>query len=90
MKGLRFERREEGNYYKLILHVGQCYVPISDDIVEKLKQHTAVTPDRFLSGFLDQVGYSPYLKEQMQSELTNNGDTASQVAALQQYIRNMS
>ena len=89
MKGLHFESRGEGNYYRLILHVGQCYVPVSDDIAEALKQHTGLSPDRFLSIFLDKVGYSKYLKEQIQTEITNGGDTASQVGRIQKFLKDL-
>lgn len=87
MKGLHFESRGEGNYYKLILHIGPSYVPISDDIIEILKQHLDDAPDQFLSIFLDKVGYSPYLKENIQAELENAGDVASQVTTLQQFLK---
>ena len=73
MKGLHFESRGEGNYYKLILHIGQSFIPVSDDICEILKEHTADTPDRFLSIFLDQVGYSTYLRQMIQAELNETG-----------------
>ena len=87
MKGLRFESRGEGNYYKLLLHIGQTLVPVSDDIVETLKQHAADTPDRFLSTFLDQVGYSSYLKEMIQAELNDSGDSAEQIRTLQNFLK---
>lgn len=90
MKGLHFESRGEGNYYKLILHIGYSYVPVSDDIVESLKEHTGDTPDRFLSIFLDQVGYSTYLREMIQSELSKSGDSAAQVTSLQQFLKELS
>ena len=87
MSGLRFEKKGEGDYYKLILHIGDCYVPVSDDIVEELKQHTSATADRFLSVLLDKVGYSSYLKEQIQTELANGGNTSTQITALQQSLQ---
>jgi hypothetical protein len=90
MKGLRFESRGEGDYYKLILHIGQSFVPVSDDILETLKQHSADTPDRFLPIFLDQVGYSTYLREMIQAELNEGGDSASQLSALQQFLKELS
>jgi len=85
--GLRFEQKGEGDYYKLILHIGDCYVPVSDDIVEVLKHHTSATADRFLSVLLDKVGYSSYLKEQIQSELVKGGNTSAQISALQQSLQ---
>ncbi|GJL52393.1 hypothetical protein [Candidatus Nitrospira salsa] len=86
MTGLRFERKGDGDYYKLILHIGDCYVPVSDDIVEVLTQHTSATADRFLSVLLEKVGYSSYLKEQIQSELARGGNTSAQISALQQSL----
>ena len=90
MKGLHFEQRGEGNYYKVILHIGNCYVPVSDDILEELKQQASLSTDRFLAAFMDKVGYSSYLKEQIQTELANGGDTTAQASALQQFLRNLS
>ncbi len=89
MRGLHFESRGEGNYYKLILHIGQAFVPVSDDIIETLKQHTTDTPEGFLSIFLDQVGYSTYLKEMIQAELNKESDTASQISNLQQFLKGL-
>ncbi len=89
MKGLRFESRREGDYYKLILHVGQAFVPVSDDIVEILKEHLADTPDRFLSTLLDKVGYSSYLREMIQAELNDGGDSVSQISTLQQFLKGL-
>ena len=87
MKGLHFESRGEGNYYKLILHVGQLYVPISDDVIEVLKQHQSDSSERFLSIFLEKVGYSTYLKEIIQKELTQSGDIPAQVNTLQEFLK---
>lgn len=89
MKGLRFESRGEGNYYKLILHIGDTLVPVSDDIIEVLKQHAGDTPERFLPIFLDQVSYSSYLREMIQTELKEGGDADTQVAALQTFVKNL-
>ena len=87
MTGLRFEQKEEGNYYRLIFHIGDCYVPVSDDIVEELKQHTSATADKFLSVLLDKVGYSPYLKEKIQTQLEKGGNTSSQIGELQKSLQ---
>jgi hypothetical protein len=73
----------------LILHIGQSFVPVSDDIVEILKQHTADNPDRFLPIFLDQVGYSNYLREMIQAELNESGDSASQISTLQNFLKEL-
>ena len=89
MKGLRFESRREGDYYKLILHIGQSFIPVSDDIIEILKQHAADSPDRFLPIFLDQVGYSTYLKEMIQAGLNEGGDSVSQISTLQNFLKGL-
>ena len=90
MAGLHFEQRGQGNYYKVILHIGSCYVPVSDDVLDELKQHASVSTDRFLPVFVDKVGYSSYLKEQIHAELTNGGDSSAQTNALQQFLRDLS
>ena len=38
MDGLRFERRGDEDYYKVLLHIGSTYVPISDEDVAELKK----------------------------------------------------
>lgn len=86
MSGLKFERRGEGDYYKVILHIGSSYVPVSDDIVEELKKQSALMGDRFLDFFLEKMGYSSYLKDQIQAELTKIGDTPKQVTTIRQAI----
>lgn len=86
MDGIRFEHREDGNYYKVILHIGSCYVPVSDDIVQELKNQSALLGDRFLDFFLDRVGYSSYLKDQIKAELAKLGDLPKQVSSLRQSI----
>ena len=42
MDGLRFERRGEDDYYKVLLHIGSTFVPISDEDVEELKKQSAI------------------------------------------------
>jgi hypothetical protein len=86
-KGLRLEQRGERNYYKVILHIGSTLIPISDDIVEELKTHTALTPDQFFSIFVSKVGYSSYLQEQIRQEIREAGDLSAQMSALQQFFR---
>ncbi|MCA9473621.1 MAG: hypothetical protein MRJ96_07930 [Nitrospirales bacterium] len=86
MTGLHFEKRREGDYYKLILHIGDCYVPVSDNDVETLQGHATATADRFLSILLEKVGYSTYLKEQIQSQLEQGGNVSAQISALQQTL----
>lgn len=86
-KGLRLEKRGEGNFYKLILHIGSTLVPISDDIIEELRDHAALPPDKFFPIFLDKVGYSSYLQEQIRQEVREAGDLTPQMSAIQQFLR---
>ncbi len=89
MHGLRFERRDEGNYYKVILHIGSTYVPVNDEDIEALKKTSETMGDGFLEFFLDRVGYSSYLKEQLKSALLKSGERPAQLATLRQAIREL-
>ena len=89
MDGLRFERRGEGDYYKVILHVGSTYVPVSDEDVEALKKNGPLLGGKFLNFFLDRVGYSSYLKDQIKAELEKIGNSSEQISLLQQSIRKL-
>jgi hypothetical protein len=85
--GLRLELRGEGNYYKGILHIGSTLIPISDDILEELRAKTALSPDGFFRLFVEKVGYSSYLTEQIHQEVKSAGDLNSQMTAIQQTLR---
>ena len=89
MNGLRFERRGEGDYYKVILHIGSTYVPISDEDVEALKKNSMLLGGPFLEFFLDRIGYSSYLKDQIAVELQKIGNSSDQIAMLRQSIQEL-
>lgn len=89
MDGLRFERRGEGDYYKVILHVGSTYVPVSDEDVEALKKNCTLLGGPFLDFFLDRIGYSPYLKDQIKAELQKIGNSSEQLSMLRQSIQEL-
>lgn len=86
-KGLRLERRGNGYFYKVILHIGSTLIPISDDIIEELQKHTTLPPDQFFPLFIDKVGYSTYLQEQIRQEVREAGDFHAQMSAIQQFFR---
>ncbi len=88
MSGVRFERRGEGDYYKVILHIGSTYVPISDEDVEALKKESMLS-GAFLEFFLDRIGYSSYLKDQLKTELGKIGHSSEQLAMLRQSIQEL-
>lgn len=89
MKGLRFERIGKGRHYNVVFHVGSTYVPVSDETVEELKQHSLLPPERFLDLLIDRIGYSSYLKDQIRTELTTAGDPVTQITVLQGAIRDL-
>lgn len=86
-KGLRLEARGEGNYYKVILHVGSTLIPVSDDILDELRSQTAQSPDQFFKIFLEKVGYSSYLVEQIREAVLQAGDLHGQMAAIKQFLK---
>ncbi len=84
--GLRLELRGAGNYYKGILHIGSTLIPISDDILVELQANTALSADGFFRLFVEKVGYSSYLQEQIQQEVKAAGDLQTQMATIQQTL----
>ncbi len=86
-KGLRLEKRGEGNFYKVILHIGSTLIPVSDDIIEELQAHIHLPSDKFFPIFLDKVGYSTYLQEQIRREVQEAGDLTTQMSNVQQFFR---
>ena len=86
MESLRFERRGEDNYYRVLLHVGSTYFPVSDEDVEELKKQSAMPGNKFLEFFLDRMGHSSYLKDQIKIELEKLGNPEKQISTLRQYI----
>ena len=85
--GLGLERRGDGNYYKVILHFGSTLIPISDDIIEELQANATMSPNQYFSFFLEKVGYSSYLREQIQQVVEQAGDVNTQMANIQQFLR---
>ena len=86
MDGILFEKRGEGSYYKVILHVGTTYIPISDADVLELKKQSPIMGEKFVDFFLDRVGYSSYLKDQIRAELKKLGEAPKQISTLRQLI----
>ncbi len=86
---LRFERRGDGEYYKVVLHVGDAYVPVGDEDVAALKTHGASAGDDLPDVFLNRLGYSSYLKERLERALLTFGDRAQQAAEIRRAIRDL-
>ena len=89
MKGLRFERLGNGHHYNVVLHIGQVYVPVSDETLTELKSQSLLPAERFLELLVEKLGYSSYLKQQIRSELKLAGDPITQVTVLQGVIRDL-
>jgi hypothetical protein len=85
--GLRLEIRGPENYYKGILHIGSTLIPISDEILAELRTKTALSAEGFFRFFVEKVGYSSYLQEQIHQEVINAGDLNSQMSAIQRSLQ---
>ena len=88
-KGLRFERIGTDRHYNVVFHIGNSYVPVSDETIEELKAQSLLPSERFLEFLIDKIGYSPYLREQIRNEVKNTGETVTQVTVLQGAIRDL-
>ena len=89
VKGLRFERIGKNRYYNVVFHMGNSYVPVSEETLEELKAQSLLPVERFLDFLIDRVGYSSYLKEQIRAELKASGDPVTQITVLQGAIREL-
>jgi hypothetical protein len=89
VKGLRFERLGNGHHYKVVLHIGSTYIPVTDEILAELKKQSLLPAERFLELLVEKVGYSHYLKDQIRTELKSAGDPITQVTVLQGVIRDL-
>ncbi len=88
-KGLRFEQLGTDRHYTVILHIGDTYVPVTDEVIEELKAQSLVAPERFLDLVIEKIGYSSYLKEQIRAEVKRAGETVTQLTVLQGEIRDL-
>ncbi len=90
MVGVRFERLPgEGQHYPVLFHVGHCYVPVTENIVNELKASALLPGERFLEVLIDKLGYSEYLKERIREEIKKTGDPVTQATVLQGVVRNL-
>ena len=88
--GVRFERvAGKGHHYPVLFHVGNCYVPVTENIVSELKACALLPGERFLEVLIDKLGYSEYLKERIREELKKTGDPVTQGTILQGVVRNL-
>ncbi len=84
MDGFTIEPAAQG-IYPAVCHLGDVYVPLTEEALDRLRSATTATPEEFYRLFVDAVGASAYLKEQV-AQLWAKGDPAEQTRRLQQAI----
>jgi len=62
--GLRFERIGKNRHYKynVVFHMGNSYVPVTDEIVQEPKAQCLLPAERFLELLIDRGGAPPTSK----------------------------
>ena len=89
VKNLWFERLGTNRHYNVVFHMGNTYLPVSDETLEKLKAQSLLPVERFLDLLIDRVGHSSYLKDQIREALKSSGDSVTQITMLQGAIREL-
>ncbi|MBI3595669.1 MAG: hypothetical protein HY203_00780 [Nitrospirae bacterium] len=84
MKGLWFEWI--GNrHYSAILHFGESFVPVEDDVLRLLSKQPEATPEKFLEQVIERIGINPYLKKKIRAA-ADEGDPRSQITAMKEFL----
>jgi hypothetical protein len=68
VKGLWFERLGTHRHYNVVFHMGNSYLPVSEETLEELKAQSLLSVERFLDPLIDRVGHSSYLKDQIRAD----------------------
>jgi hypothetical protein len=82
MKGFRIQPAPQG-IYPAVCHIGDIYVPLTADGVERLRAAAQASPAAFYSVLLEVVGVSVYLKERVAQRWAGI-DPAEQTRTLRQ------
>jgi hypothetical protein len=82
VKGLWFERLGTHRHYNVVFHMGNSYLPVSEETLEELKAQSLLSVERFLDLLIDRVGHSSYLKDQIRAALQSSGDPMAQITRL--------
>jgi hypothetical protein len=85
MKGFSIQPAVQG-IYPAVCHIGDIYVPLTEEGLARLKTAAAAPPAEFYRAFLEVVGVSTYLKERI-AELWREGDVGERTRQLQQAIK---
>jgi len=65
------------------------YMPVGEETLEELKAQSRLPAERFLDLFIDRVGHTAYLKDQIRAALQSSGDPVTQITTLQGAIREL-
>jgi hypothetical protein len=82
MKGFSIQPAPQGAY-PAVCHVGDVYVPVTAEGIERLRAVAHAQPAVFYAVLLEVVGVSAYLKDNV-AQLWAGGDPAEQMRRLQQ------
>lgn len=85
MKGFDIKPAPQG-IYPAVCHLGYLYVPLTDEGLARLRAVAAASPEEFFKVFVEVVGVSTYLKEQIE-QIWKSVDTAEQARQLQQAVK---
>jgi hypothetical protein len=62
VKGVRFERIGKNRHYNVVFHMGSSYVPVTDEIVEELKEQGELMGSLWISQAFADTSVSPIRK----------------------------
>ena len=65
------------------------YMPVGEETLEELKAQSRLPAERFLDLFIDRVGHTAYLNDQIRAALQSSGDPVTQITTLQGAIREL-
>jgi hypothetical protein len=82
MSGFAIRPAPQGAY-PAVCHVGDVYVPLTAEDIERLRTAAHAQPAAFYPVLLEVVGVSAYFKERV-AQLWAGGDPAAQAQRLQQ------
>jgi len=73
----------------VVCHMGVGYVALSEGSVEEPETQSLLPDERLPDSFIDRVGCSSNLIDQIHSELKNSRDLERQITVLQSAIREL-
>jgi len=84
MKGLWFEWI--GNrHYGAVLHFGESFVPVEDNVLKLLSNQPETTSELFLEQVIERIGINPYLKKKIRAAAAE-GDSRTQFTGMKEFL----